>query len=258
MLKRQSKNKMNTSAILHIMTKAAEKASLGLIRDFGELEKLQISKKGFKNFVTSADRNSERKIIEELSKARPDFSFLCEESGLIKGQNESLTWIVDPIDGTTNFMRGIPYFAINIALMNNEEIVAGITLDPIRGDCFRAETGLGAFVNNRNRLRVSMRESMEESMIATRIPLDLDVKISNSGAFVRKTGSLALDLAYLSAGKYDAVISSDACLWDIASGITLVRESGGFLEYVKKSCGKYNVIAASSMKIMKYLSGLIG
>ncbi|MDR2666954.1 MAG: inositol monophosphatase, partial [Holosporales bacterium] len=246
---------MNTSAILHIMTKAAEKAAFGLIRDFGELEKLQISRKGFKNFVTSADRNSECKIMKELSKARPDFSFLCEESGFTSGQNNSLTWVVDPIDGTTNFMRGIPYFAINIALMNREEVVAGVTFDPIRGDYFVAETGLGAFVSHRNRLRVSMRENLEEAVIATRVPLDLDIKISNLGAFVRKTGSLALDLAYLSAGKYDAVISSDAYLWDIASGIILVKESGGFLEYVKKSCGKYDIIAASSTKIMKCLNG---
>ena len=248
---------MSNSANLHIMNKAAEKAAFLLVRDFGELERLQVSRKGFKNFVTSADRNSEDKIMYELSKARPEFSFICEESGFLEKENKDSVWIVDPIDGTNNFMRGIPYFAVNIALMENGEFVAGLTLDPMRGDCFKAETGNGSFLGNRNRIRVSRHEDIEESIVATRAAPEIDAKIVEAGAILRKTGSLALDLAYLSAGKYDAVVAKDVGLWDIASGIILVKESGGFLEYQKTEDGKYDIIAAASSKLLSIVSKLI-
>ena len=244
---------MSSSAILHIMEKAAEKAAFLLVRDFGELEKLQVSRKGFRNFVTSADRNSEERIVFELSKARPEFSIICEESGITKKENENSVWIIDPIDGTSNFMRGIPYFAINIAFMESEDFQSGLTLDPMRGDCFKAEIGGGAFLGNRNRIRVSGREDIREAVVATRVSPSIDVKITDAGAILRRTGSLALDLAYLSAGKYDGVIAHDVAIWDIASGIVLIKEAGGFVDYQKTDSGTYNIVAASSTKLLSRL-----
>lgn len=248
---------MSISATLHIMTKAADKAAAIVVRDFGELERLQVSRKGIKNFVTSSDRNSESKIIYELSKARPGFSFICEESGFSKNENIDSVWIVDPIDGTNNFMRGIPYFAINIALMENKEFVAGVTLDPMRGDCFKAGLREGAFEGNRNRLRVSNREKLQEAVVALKVGFDIEQQIFNEGAIIRKTGSLALDLAYLAAGKYDVVIAKNVALWDIASGIVLIRESGGFINYSKKDTGTYDVCAASSSKLLNIVSKFV-
>jgi myo-inositol-1(or 4)-monophosphatase len=241
---------MNGSAVLHIMTKAADKAAFLLVRDFGELERLQVSRKGFSNFVTSADKRSEEKIAYELSKPRSEFSFLCKESGFSENANKSSVWIVDPIDGTNNFMRGIPYFAINIALMVDGKFTAGVTLDPLRGDCFKAEEGAGAFLGNRNRIRVSHRESVEEAVIATRVAPDIDAKVVAAGAILRKTGSLALDLAYLASGKYDAVIAKDVHLWDIASGFVLLKEAGGFVEYEKTKSGTYDIVAAATSKLL--------
>ena len=235
------------------MEKAAEKAAFLLVRDFGELERLQVSRKGFKNFVTSADRKSEERIFNELEKARPEFSFICEESGFTKKEIEDSIWIVDPIDGTSNFMRGIPYFAINIALMENEEFKAGLTLDPIRGDCFKAETGNGAFCGNRNRIRVSGREAIQEAVVATRIEPEFDKLIRENGAFLRRTGSLALDLAYLAAGKYDVVLAQNASLWDIAAGIALIQEAGGFVEYKRNSDGSYDIKAGATSKLLSSL-----
>lgn len=247
---------MSSSAILHIMEKAAEKAAFFLVRDFGELERLQVSRKGFRNFVTSADRNSEEKIVYELSKARPEFSIICEESGFIKKNDESSIWIVDPIDGTCNFMRGIPYFAINIALRVDGEYRSGLTLDPMRGDCFKAEIGGGAFLGNRNRIRVSGREDIREAVVVTRVPLSIDEKISDAGSIIRRTGALALDLAYLAAGKYDAVVARDVALWDIAAGLVLLKESGGFFDYNKNDRGLYDIVAASSSKLLNTVNGL--
>lgn len=248
---------MNISAILHVMTKAADKAASIVVRDFGELERLQVSRKGIRNFITSSDKNSESKIIYELSKARPEFSFICEESGFSKNENEDSIWIVDPIDGTNNFMRGIPYFAINIALMENKEFVAGVTLDPMRGDCFKAGLREGAFEGNRNRLRVSNREKLQEAVVALRTNFDIEQRIFNQGAIIRKTGSMALDLAYLAAGKYDVVIAQNVTLWDIASGIVLIRESGGFINYTEKENGTYDIYATSSSKLLNIVSKFV-
>ena len=240
---------MRSSATLYIMQRAADKAAFSLLRDFGELEKLQVSHKGFRNFVTSADRNSEARIIQELTHARPDYSLICEESGLTEKDDNNSVWIVDPIDGTSNFMRGIPYFAINIALQVNKEFIAGVTLDPVRGECYKAEVGQGAFVGQRSRLRVSGRENMKEAVVATRVSLGIDEKLIKAGAILRKTGSIALDLAYLSAGKYDVVVAYDACLWDIAAGIVLVKEAGGFIS-MSAAGERYNIIATSSKKLL--------
>ena len=231
------------------MQRAADKAAFSLLRDFGELEKLQVSHKGFRNFVTSADRNSEARIIQELTHARPDYSLICEESGLTEKDDNNSVWIVDPIDGTSNFMRGIPYFAINIALQVNKEFIAGVTLDPVRGEGYKAEVGQGAFVGQRSRLRVSGRENMKEAVVATRASLSIDEKLIKAGGILRKTGSIALDLAYLSAGKYDVVVAYDACLWDIAAGIVLVKEAGGFIS-MSASGERYNIIATSSKKLL--------
>ena len=240
---------MRSSASLYIMQRAAEKAAFSLLRDFGELEKLQVSHKGFRNFVTSADRNSEARIVQELARARPEYSLICEESGFTEKENNNAVWIVDPIDGTSNFMRGIPYFAINIALQINKEFTAGVTFDPVRGECYKAEVGQGAFVGQRSRLRVSGRENMKEAVVATRASLNIDETLIRAGAILRKTGSVALDLAYLSAGKYDIVVAYDSCIWDIAAGIVLVKESGGFIS-VTHSGEHYNIIAASSKKLL--------
>ncbi|MDR3031401.1 MAG: inositol monophosphatase [Holosporales bacterium] len=231
------------------MIKAAEEASMAIIRDFGELEKLQVSRKGIKSFVTSADKFAERKISELLSKARPDFSFMREESGTITNSLKE-TWIIDPIDGTNNFMRGIPYFAINIALSNNDEIVSCVTFDPLRCDCFCSDKGSGAFLGNRNRLRVSGRESLHESFIAINLPIEDIRNFSSEIAIFRKTGSVALDLAYLAAGKYDAVIAKNVGFWDVASGILLIKEAGGFLNCFKQPDDQYSIFAASSSKLL--------
>ena len=240
---------MSKSAIIHIMHKTAEQAAYLLVRDFGELEKLQVSHKGFRNFVTSADRNTEGRIFRELSKARPEFSFICEESGLTENEDKNSFWIVDPIDGTSNFMRGIPYFAVNIALRIKNEITAGVTLDPMRGECYEAEQGQGAFVRGRTRLRVSGREEMREAVVAVRVDTNIEAELAKAGAILRKTGSVALDLAYLSAGKYDAVIARDVCIWDIASGTILTKEAGGFIEINRKN-DKYDIVATSSKKML--------
>lgn len=248
---------MSRPAELHIMTKAAEKAAFNLVRDFGELERLQVSKKGFGNFVTTADKKSEERIVYELSKSRPEFSLLCEESGFIERENKTTYWVIDPIDGTTNFMRGIPYFAINIALVEENDPVAALTLDPMRGDHFKADVGGGAFLGNRNRIRVSRKDSISESVVATHIWHENDSKLFESGAILRRTGSIALDLAYLASGKYDVVIAENVQLWDIAAGILLVKEAGGFLEYTKNSNGKYDIRAAASSKLLKAVSEIL-
>ena len=246
----------NRTPIINVMQKAAEKASYAIIRDFGELEKLQVSKKGFKNFVTSADRKAEDQIKYVLSKAYPDFSFISEESGKEIREDKEKFWIIDPIDGTTNFMRGIPCFAINISFLEGKDITAGITYNPLRGECFKADMGSGAFLANKTRLRVSGREDLTESLIAVHMPHDEEKKIIDLGAITRRTGSIALDLAYFSAGKFDAVIAKNVRLWDISTGLILTKESGGFQKCVKNEMGTFDIISASSSKMLKKLVSL--
>jgi myo-inositol-1(or 4)-monophosphatase len=233
------------------MTKAAEKAATAIIRDFGELEHLQISSKGPRNFATSADQKAEDRIMYILSKAYPEISFICEEKGVEFRDNEDVAWIIDPIDGTSNFMRGIPYFAISIALSENLKITTGLTLDPLRNECFKTELGGGAFINDRNRMRVSGRKNIFEAVIATHTTLSDEEILVKNGGMIRKMGAVSLDMAYVAAGKYDACVFRDVMLWDIATGVLLIKESGGFVKYRKHDSGKFDVIAASSGELFK-------
>ena len=255
MLKKQ--NKTFTSEI-YIMRKAADKAAVGLVRDFGELEKLQVSRKGVKNYVTSADLRSERKIIEELKKF--DYSILSEEAGFKAGSQLSpqanLCWVIDPIDGTNNFRRGIPYFCINIALTQDDEPVAALILDPIRSTCYKSIVNTGAVVDGHARLRVAKANKINEAVIAYhRLSIDQLEKLDNQQAILRQTGSVSLDLAYVAAGKYDAAIAKDVSWWDIAAGILIVKESGGFVRYTKNN-DTYSIIAACSSTLIKELESI--
>ena len=239
-------------AYLNIMKKAAEKAAFSIVRDFGEIEKLQISKKGLHDFVTSADTMAEQKILSILQKYYPKSSFISEEAGKQINENSNLTWIIDPIDGTTNFMRGIPYFTISISLQISQKTVASIVLDPIRGECFSAEVGNGAY-SNRARLRVSSKEHLTESVIAIHCPLEKLSKNVINSAVIRHMGSVTLDLAYLAAGKYDAVICDNVNIWDIVHGILMVVEAGGFVTYNENDNHTFNLLAASSRKLLQSL-----
>ena len=230
------------SALLKVMTDAARKAGRRLARDFGELEELQVSKKGAADFVSAADLKSEQILFEELSKARPGYSFLGEESGEREGADKTHRWIVDPLDGTTNFLHGIPVFAISIALERQGQIVAGVVYNPAMDELYTAERGGGAFLNDR-RLRVSGRTKLSDAVIATGIPhlgrghhgnylIELrNVMAEVSG--VRRMGAAALDLAYVAAGRVDGFWEAGLSPWDIAAGMLLVREAGGFVSDMK-------------------------
>ena len=212
------------SSNLNIMIKASEKASKILIRDFGEIEKLQVSKKSPSDFVTNSDIRVEKILIEELEKARPNFSFISEEKGIKKNKDINNTWIIDPIDGTINFLHGIPHFAISIALKSNSEIVSGLIFDPIKDEMFFAEKNNGAYLNNQ-RIRVSNKNNLNDCLFA------IGGKIMNEPDFTsRRSGSAALDLAYVAAGRYDGYYQKNLNLWDIAAGIVLVKEAGGIIE----------------------------
>ncbi len=211
-----------------IMTRAVYKASRRLIRDFGELEYLQVSRKGPKDFVTNADLACEKILIEELKYARPDYGFLTEESGEIKGQDPSYRWVIDPIDGTMNFLHGFPFWCISLALEKHGDVIAGVVFDPVRNDLFWAEKGTGAFLNDR-RIRVNSRKNVEDSLIVVDIvEQDLYEHIKKNASAVRKTGSAALNLVYVACGRFDAyVLSHPINYWDIAAGGLIVREAGG-------------------------------
>ncbi len=211
------------SANLNIMIKACEKASKILIRDFGEIEKLQVSKKGPSDFVTNADLKVEKIIIEELEKARPNFSYISEEKGVKKNKDVNNTWIIDPIDGTVNFLHGIPHFAISIALKSNNEIISGLIYDPIKDEMFFAEKNSGAFLNNQ-RVRVSNKNNINDCLFAFGGNLENKPDIPN-----RKSGCAALDMAYVATGRYDGYFQKNLNLWDIASGIVLIKEAGGII-----------------------------
>ena len=224
------------SALLKVMSDAARKAARGLNRDFGELAELQVAKKAPADFVSAADLKAEQVIFEALTKARPGYSFHGEERGLIEGTDKTHTWIVDPLDGTTNFLHAIPHFAINIALQREGAIVAALTHNPVTNETFWAEKGRGAFVND-HRLRVAARQKLDESIIATGIPflghgqhakfLKELHQISQRVAGVRRFGSAALDLAWVAAGRFDGYWERDLNAWDLAAGILLVTEAGG-------------------------------
>ena len=224
---------------LNIMIKAAEKASKILIRDFGELEKLQVSLKGPLDFVTNSDKKVEKIIIEELTKSRKKFSILSEEIGEVKNSDKENYWIIDPIDGTTNFLHGIPHFAISIALKSKEEIVSGLIFDPIKNEMFYAEKNNGAYFNNQ-RIRVSKKKNLNECLFSTGGKDKVNYNLNT-----RKSGSAALDMAYVGAGRYDGYFQKNLNIWDIAAGIIILQEAGG----------KINDIDYSSNEVIKILAG---
>ena len=229
---------------LNIMIKAAEKASKVIIRDFGELEKLQVSVKGPSDFVSNADTKAEKIIIEELSKAKKNFSIISEEDGSKVNQDKNNIWIIDPIDGTTNFLHGVPHFAISIALKSNNEIVSGLIYDPIKDEMFYAEKNSGAFFNN-HRIRVSNKKEINSCLFATG-GKDDNKKIDLN---IRRTGSAALDMAYVASGRYDGYFQKNLNLWDIAAGIILVKEAGGIVNEIDISQNKIIKITAASSAI---------
>ena len=227
---------MAISALMNIMVSAARKAGRTLTRDFGEVEQLQVSVKGPANFVTAADHRAEEIIFRELSKARPDYGFLLEERGAVAGADETHRWLVDPLDGTTNFLHGVPLFAISIGLERDGQLVAGVVYNPISNELFTVEKGKGAFLNDR-RIRVAVRRSLADALITTGIPhlgrpghglflRELE-NVLKEVAGVRRTGSAALDLAWTAAGRFDAYWERNLKPWDLAAGILLVREAGG-------------------------------
>lgn len=221
---------------MNVMVRAALKAARALKRDFGEIGHLQVSVKGPGDFVTAADLKAEGILLEELTKARPAFGFLSEESPEKIGPDPTYRWIIDPLDGTTNFMHGLPHFAISLALEKDKELIAGLIYDPIKEEMFRAEKGGGAFLNDQ-RIRVSSRKKLEESLLATGIPfqnfplqpefLSQLQKLMPKVAGVRRWGAAALDLAYVAAGRFEGYWENTISAWDIAAGIILVREAGG-------------------------------
>ena len=209
---------------LNLMIKASEKASKILIRDFGEVEKLQVSLKGPNNFVTNADRKVEKIIIEELEKSKKNFSILTEESGFIKNKDKDNFWIIDPIDGTTNFLNGVPHFCISIALLFEKEIIAGVIYDPIKDEIFYAEKNGGSFLNNKS-IRVSKKNNVSGCLYGVNFRKNLPENI-----IIRNTGSAALDLAYVSCGRFDGCLQKNVNLWDIAAGTVLIKEAGGIVD----------------------------
>jgi myo-inositol-1(or 4)-monophosphatase len=225
------------SPIINVMTAAALKAARGLVRDFGEVEQLQVSVKGPGDFVSTADLKAEHTLKAELSRARPGYGLLFEEGGTTAGTDPHHRWIVDPLDGTINFLHGIPHFAISIALERDGEIVAGLVYEPTRDEMFWAEKGAGAFLNDR-RLRVSARRRLDEALIATGTPASgrnhpdyvaTFARVAAATSGVRRFGAAALDLAYVAAGRFDGFWQFGLFPWDIAAGLLLVREAGGFV-----------------------------
>ncbi len=225
-----------TSPTLNVMIAAARKAARALARDFGEIENLQVSRKGPSDFVTAADIKAEKTLFEELSKARPGYGFLMEERGAVEGSDKSHRWIVDPLDGTSNFMHGIPHFAISLALEREGVLVAGVVYNVVRDELFWAEKGAGAYVNDR-RLRVAARTDLRDALIATGIPyhgrpghevfLSEVARVMTGTAGVRRFGAASLDLAYVAAGRFDGFWERGLSAWDIAAGAVIVREAGG-------------------------------
>lgn len=226
------------SPLLNVMTAAARKAARGLRRDFGEVEALQVSRKGPADFVSTADERVEAALVEELTRARPGYGFLLEERGTIEGSDPAHRWIIDPLDGTTNFLHGLPHFAISIALEREGQLLAGVVFAPLTDDMFVAERGQGAWHNDR-RIRVSSREQLADALIATGVPFrgrpGHDVfraelaAVTEEIAGIRRFGSAALDLAYVAAGRFDGFWERGLSPWDVAAGIVLVREAGGLV-----------------------------
>ena len=217
------------SANLNIMIKASEKASKVLIKDFGEIEKLQVSKKGPNDFVTNSDLKTEKIIIDELKKAKPNYSILSEEKGIENNKDENNTWIIDPIDGTINYLHGIPHFAISIALKSYDQIIAGLIYDPIKDEMFYAEKNNGAYFNNQ-RIKVSKKNKIEDCLFVAGSKINYDNEL-----LIRNSGFAALDMAYVASGRYDGYFQKNINLWDIAAGIIIVEEAGGILNKINLS-----------------------
>jgi myo-inositol-1(or 4)-monophosphatase len=230
---------MPASALMNVMLAAARKAGRSLARDFGEVEQLQVSLKGPSNFVSAADHRAEEILHEELSRARPGYGLLMEERGEIEGSDRTHRWIVDPLDGTTNFLHGIPLFAISIALEREGELVAGLVFNPATQETYTAEKGKGAYLNDRRRLRVAARSDLTQCVIGTGIPHSgrpehgLFLKelgaVMAATAGVRRMGAAALDLAWTAAGRLDGFWERHLRPWDLAAGIVILREAGGFV-----------------------------
>jgi len=230
------------SALLQVMIGAARKAGRRLARDFGEVSELQVSRKGPADFVSNADTKAEEIVIEELAKARPGYGFLAEERGLVEGTDKTHTWIVDPLDGTTNFLHGVPHFAVNIALEREGAVVAGVTYNPATNELFWAEKGKGCFLNDK-RLRVAARRQLIDSLLATGIPfagrpghgqfLKELHQIAQRVSGVRRFGSAALDLAYVAAGRFDGYWERGLSAWDVAAGGLMVLEAGGTISSIE-------------------------
>ena len=243
---------LSISSNLNIMIKAAEKASKSVIRDFGEVEKLQVSKKGPRDFVTKTDKRVEKIIIEELSKTKKNYSFLSEEIGAINNADRDNIWIIDPIDGTTNFLHGIPHFAICIAHQSKDEILSGLIFDPIKDEMFFAEKNIGAFLNNK-RLRVSKKNSIDDCLFSSNHE---GVKFSNLN--MRYSGCAALDLAYVASGRLDGFFHNKINLWDVAAGTIIVKEAGGIVNDLNKfDINKIDIKASSAAINDKMLKNLV-
>jgi myo-inositol-1(or 4)-monophosphatase len=259
------------SATINVMARAAEKAGRLLVRDFGEVEQLQVSRKGPADFVSTADMKAEKALRAELQKARPDYGFLMEESGRTEGRDSANRWIVDPLDGTTNFLHGLPHWAISIALERQGEIVAGVVYEPVRDELFWAEKGQGAFLNAQ-RLRVSERRRLDDAVVATGMPfkgrgdhpafLTQLAAVMTEVAGVRRFGAASLDLAYVAAGRYDGFWETGLCPWDVAAGLILVSEAGGFVTEINGGRNPLNgpdILAANShlhRPLSKLLTGV--
>ncbi len=249
---------MARSAILNVMFGAARKAARGLQRDFGEVENLQVSRKGPADFVSAADRKAEATLVEELERVRPGYGFLLEEAGSRPGRDATHRWIIDPLDGTTNFLHGIPLFAISIALERGGEVIAGLVYNPISDELFAAEKGQGAFFNDR-RMRVAAREHLADSVVCCGIPhlahgdatlfaRELTA-VQSKVAGIRRTGAAALDLAWVATGRFDGFWERGLHIWDTAAGLLLVREAGGMagdLDRKANVAETGNVLAANT------------
>jgi myo-inositol-1(or 4)-monophosphatase len=260
---------MSASALMNVMVSAARKAGRSLARDFGEVEQLQVSVKGPANFVSAADHKAEEIIWKELSKARPGYGFLMEERGELEGDDKTHRWIVDPLDGTTNFLHGIPHFAISIGLEREGVMVAGVIYNPATDELFAAEKGKGSFLNDKRRLRVAARKSLANAVVATGIPhrgrpghpgfmRELQT-VMNEVAGIRRTGSAALDMAYTAAGRFDGYWERNLKPWDLAAGIVLLREAGGIVTDIEsgdKMLDKGDVLCGNAA-IVKGLTPLL-
>jgi myo-inositol-1(or 4)-monophosphatase len=259
---------MIRTPLMNVMTAAAQKAARGLKRDFGEVALLQVSRKGPADFVSAADKKAEKILFEELSRARPGYGFLMEEGGSVEGKDKTHVWHIDPLDGTTNFLHGIPHFAISVALERDGQLVAGLVFNPVTDEMYMAEKGQGAYLNNQ-RLRVAQRSDIREAVVCCGIPhigrgdhrqfLNELAQVMAVTAGVRRTGAAALDLAYVAAGRFDAFWERRLSTWDMAAGAVLVREAGGYVADVNGHPGYMQTgdIVAGNEAIQKDLLALI-